>query len=86
MLTLLMEKNVASNNVHYLLSSSEWELPGGGGVRGRTPQVQFAAPQIHNFYELGGRFNPPSWSQLSVYSCARAPTTLVPAKQYVKAG
>jgi hypothetical protein len=57
----------------------EWELPGGWGS---DPQFNLQPPDPY-FYELGVGSNPPSWPQLSVYSCARAPTTLVLAKQYV---
>jgi hypothetical protein len=58
-------------------------IAGGSGV---GPPVQSATPQIDNFYELGVGSNPHSWPQLSVYSCARAATTLVLAKHGVCQG
>jgi hypothetical protein len=55
-------------------------ITGGLGV---GPPVQFATPRSIFFMNWGVGSNPPSWPQLSVYSCTRAPTTLVLAKQYV---
>jgi hypothetical protein len=55
-------------------------ITGGLGV---GPPVQLATPDPYIFMNWVVGSNPLSWPQLSVYSCARAPTTLVLAKLYV---